>query len=82
MENFEGECMRLFRLFDENGDEIAVGVYNERKCKSVVSMPSRFPKYKIFYILDPVLKLACSFMWCCPNAKFWHGHEDMNEMAE
>ena len=73
--------VRLFRLYDENGEEIGIGVYNVRKMKSVVCMPGRFARYMTFFIMDSVLQYANSLVWCCPNGQRWYGHDDMNKLA-
>lgn len=74
--------VRLFRLYDEDDNEIGIGVYNVRKMKSVVCMPGKFARYMTFFIMDLVLQYANSFVWCCPNEQSWHGHEDMTRLAK
>jgi len=74
--------IRLFRLYDRDGIEIGCGVYNSKNGKVVVSIPSKFHKYMVFFLFGSVLRCCHSFMWCCPDSKSWHGHEGMNELVQ
>ena len=75
------EDIRLFRLYDKDLNETGVGIYNAKKGKAVVSMPDKFPKYMVFFLLGSVLRYCDSFLWCCPNGIQWEGHDTMIDLV-
>ena len=64
------ETKRLFRLFDENDDEVGRGVYHFKEQRVEVYFDGilyRFGSIGRVLLFDEVK----SFAWCCPDGEFW-----------
>ena len=73
--------VKLFRLYDENGQEIGFGLYQQSNRRAVFCHRD-FRGYTVEENIGVILLHAHSFMWCCPNANAWHGHAVMNNLVE
>ena len=73
--------VRLFRLYDENEQEIGFGLYQQANQRAVFCHRD-FRGYTVEENIGAILLHAHAFIWCCPNAKAWHGHAVMNNLVE
>ena len=73
--------VRLFRLYDENGQEIGFGIFHPAT-ENIAFAHKDFLGYQAATNIRVALSHCHSFMWCCPNANAWHGHAVMNNLVE